>query len=165
MMRETIPIDRRTVVQTLGAFVGGGAFVGSATARPRNYNVHLTGDVHGLDTNAQGQANFQYRSDSVEFELIVSNIEDVVMAHIHLDEVLGPISVWLHDFGSGSPDPVDGRFDGVLSKGTITDAEVGGPIDTVEELVEEFEAENAWVNVHTKSNLGGELGGRIQSRQ
>lgn len=163
--RET---SRRRFVSTLGlgglALSGAGVAVGSARARPRNFGTHLSGDAHGLDTDAQGQVTFQLRDGELRFALIVANIENVLMAHIHIGGVLGAISVWLHDFETASPDLLAGRVSGPISSGTITDDDVGGPIDTVEELVAEIDAGNAFVNVHTDAFPGGEIGGRIEAR-
>ena len=158
-------VTRRNTIVASGMIVAGSQVIGTASAQPRNFNIHLTSDAHDdPDTNAQGQVNFQLRNGELKFKLIVANIEDVLMAHIHLDEVLGPVSVWLHDFDTGAPDPIEGRVNGVLSEGTITDDEVGGPIDTVDELVDEIDHGNAWVNVHTVAFPGGEIGGRIRAR-
>lgn len=156
---------RRNALRAGSVLLAGATFVGVTSARPRNFNTHLTSDAHeGSDTNAQGQANFQLRDGQFGFKLIVANIEDVTMGHIHLDAVDGPVSVWLHDFATAAPDPVEGRVNGVLSEGTITDDEVEGPIETVGELVDEIDAGNAFVNVHTDAFPGGEIGGRISAR-
>ena len=160
---------RRNALRATGAILAGSAIVGtgSAASSPRNFSAHLTGAAHDLgreDTLARGQANFQARGDTVDFRLLVANVEDVTMGHIHHDSVTGPVSVWLHDFDSGAPALVAGRVDGVLATGTITDDEVGGPIDSVAELVDEIDAGNAFVNVHTQEFGGGEIGGQIRPR-
>ena len=158
---------RRAMFKTGALVLTGSAFIGTANARtrPRNFNTHLTSDAHDEpETNAQGQVNFQLRDGELRFKLIVANIDDVLMGHIHLDHVLGPVAVWLHDFDTGAPSLVEGRVNGVLAQGTITDDEIGGPIDTVDELVGEIDDENAWVNVHTEDFPGGEIGGLIRAR-
>ena len=158
-----LPIRRRTVLTTTGTVLGGVAATNTVSARPRNFNLHLTSNAHDeVDTNAQGQANFQLRDGELNFKLIVANIQDVSMAHIHLEEVAGPVSVWLHDFDTGAPALIEGRVNGVLSRGTITDEDVAGPIDTVDDLVDEIDDANAWVNVHTEAFPAGEIGGRIR---
>lgn len=147
----------------------GTAFVGTVSARPRRFNTHMTSEAHDLDTNAQGQVNFQLRNGKLHFKLIVANMTNVTAAHIHLDDdVLGRVAVWLHDFDTESGELVEGRVNGVLAEGIITDAQVGHAaeedVDTVDELVAEIDADEAWVNVHTAELPGGEIGGRITAR-
>jgi hypothetical protein len=68
----------------------------------KNFRAHLSGDeeVPAVDTRAQGQAIFQLSRDgmTLHYKLIVANIEDVLMAHIHLAPAgeNGPIVVWLY---------------------------------------------------------------------
>lgn len=156
---------RRSAIKATGVLLGGSAVIKTASARPRQFTAQLSTDAHeDSQTNARGQVGFQTRSDGLRFKLIVANIEDVTMAHIHLDEVLGPVAVWLHDFDTGAPSLVEGRVNGVLSEGTITDDDVIGPIITVGDLIDEIDAGDAWVNVHTQAFPGGEIGGLIQAR-
>ena len=59
------------------------------SARPdNNFRTRLTGaeEVDPVDTNAQGQAIFKVPADgeSISYKLIVANIDDVLMTHIHL---------------------------------------------------------------------------------
>lgn len=160
---------RRQLITTGTLLATGSAIAGTASARPRVFTTGLDGEAHDIDTTARGQALFKLRGDSLTFKLIVANIEDVLMAHIHLDDdVIGPVAVWLHDFDTEAPAPVDGRVNGILSQGAITDEHVGqaaaGDVDTVADLIDEIDAGNAWVNVHTDAHPGGQIGGRIQPR-
>jgi len=152
---------------TTGAIVatGGIAAQVGAMQRPRTFTAHLSPAAHGHDdVRSRGQATFHLGDDGLKFRLIVANIHDVTMGHIHLDHVLGPVTVWLHDFDTGGPLHVPGRVNGVLAEGVITDDEVDGPLDTVDELVTEIDDANAFVNVHTVEHGGGEIGGQIHAR-
>ena len=161
----TTNTTRRAALITGGLVVSGAVFAGVASATPRNFGAHMTTDAHEEpDTNAVGQVTFQLRNNKLSFRLIVANIQDVTMGHIHLEDVGGPVSVWLHDFETASPSLIEGRVNGVVATGTITDEEVGGPIDTVADLVDEIDNENAYVNVHTEAFPGGEIGGQIHAR-
>ena len=136
-----------------------------AQSRPSTATAHLSGAAHDLDrtdTRARGQTIVQVRGDEARFRLNVANIEDVLMAHIHLESVTGPVSVWLHDFETKAPLPIAGRVSGVLASGTITDDDVSGPIDSVSELLDEILAGDAFVNVHTEAYPGGEIGGQLR---
>ena len=123
-----------------------------------NWSEHLSGDfeVPVRDTQGQGQAIFHLSSDgtSLEYKLIASNIENVFMAHIHRGAPTenGPIVVWLAP--STAPvagPPGGGRTDGVLAKGTITAANLVGPLagQPLSALVELMNSGRAYANVHT----------------
>jgi hypothetical protein len=77
---------------------------------------------------ARGTAIFHLSADgsSLDYQLNVANIENVVASHIHVGAVgaNGPVSVFL--FG---PAPAGGgRLDGVIASGTITAANFVGPL-------------------------------------
>jgi hypothetical protein len=137
---------------------------------PVNFRAHLDvaqevpePDVEG---NPRGQAIFQLSRDGSElhYKLIVANIENVIMAHIHLGPVgeTGPVVVWLYPDGP-PPQEIPGRFDGVLAEGTITSENLVGPLAgaTLADLIDEIQAGNAYVNVHTVQNPPGEIRGQI----
>jgi hypothetical protein len=107
----------------------------AALAATRNFRTHLSGalEIPGpIDTKAQGQAIFQLSKDgkSMSYKLIVANIENVTMAHIHLIEQpngTGRVVVWLYPLAR-SPQEIPGRFQGVLGEGVITQADLVGPL-------------------------------------
>jgi len=136
-----------------------------------NFRAHLAGrnEVPAVNTRAQGQAIVQISRDesSIDFKLIAANIEDVTQAHIHCGAagVNGPVVAFLYGFG-----PVVSP-DGVLSQGTLTAADViprpdsdacpGGLADFAD-LVARIRAGDAYVNVHTLDNPGGEIRGQLR---
>jgi hypothetical protein len=153
------------------------ATVGTAWAVNRNYAVHLTGDeeVPVRVSGAQGQAIFHLSKDgtALEYKLIVANIENVVAAHIHVGPagVAGPVVAFLY----GNAPAAGGRTDGVLAEGTITAANLIGPLAgrTLSDLIAAMESGNAYVNVHTNDGIdpintgpgdfpGGEVRGQIK---
>jgi hypothetical protein len=141
-----------------------------ADAPDRAFMARLSGadEVPGVETDAWGHAVFNLSNGGTElrYRLIVHNIVDVRMAHIHLAPagVNGPVVVWLYP-DAPPPQLIPGRFDGVLGKGTITAANLVGPLSgmTLEDLLAEMSAGNAYVNVHTVENPGGEIRGQIGS--
>lgn len=142
---------------------------GKAHARmQQNFRTHLKGgnEVPAVETNAQGQATFQVSADgtSIHYKLIVSNIENVLMSHIHNARagVNGGVVVWLYP-SAPPPQLIEGRFQGVLAEGTITEDDLVGGLagQSLEDLIEEIEAGNAYVNVHTTQHPGGEIRGQI----
>jgi len=145
--------------------------VGVAAAETLNFRAHLSGSYQipvMVDTMAQGQAIFQYSDDgSISYKLNVANIQNVRMAHIHLLPATGsgngPILAWLYP----SQPPamkIDGRFDGTLARGTITqsDLQFSGVSDlTMEQLKAYIENGQTYVNVHTDQFPAGEIHGPI----
>jgi hypothetical protein len=164
----------------------------------KNHNTHLSGDQEVLippppagtptpaDSRAQGQANFKVSSDgqSVEYQLIASNINNAFMAHIHcgVPGTNGPIVVWLYPSTDPVPGPTGGgRHDGVLAEGTFTAANViarpdsaacPGGVSSLADLLAKIQAHGTYVNVHTNDGVdpagtgpgdfpGGEIRGQL----
>jgi CHRD domain len=135
------------------------ALIAAATAGiNRNWSEHLSGDfeVPIRDTQGQGQAIFNLSPDgsSLDYQLIASNIENVFMAHIHQGTPVenGPVVVWLYPSTTPGPGPAGaGRTDGVLAEGTITAANLVGPLagQPLSALVEIMNTGRAYANVHT----------------
>ena len=125
-----------------------------------------SGEVPGNDSRAQGQTIFALSEDGTElhYKLIVANIENVLMSHIHVAPagVNGGIVVWLYP--SAPPASlIPGRTDGILAEGVITDADVVGSLagTGIAGLLAEIRAENTYVNVHTSQFPPGEIRGQI----
>ena len=136
----------------------------STLAANRNFAVHLSGDqqVPPVDTNAQGEAIFHLSKDGtmLDYKLIVANIDNVTASHIHLGApgTNGPVVAFLY----GGP-PIQGTFSGVLAEGTITAADLKGPLAgmSLSDLLTAMESGNTYVNVHTTAHPGGEIRGNI----
>lgn len=134
----------------------------------RNFVAHLSGgeEVPAADTLARGNAVFQLNKEGsqLRYRLIVANVENVTMAHIHLAPAgaNGPVVAWLYP--SAPPASlIPGRFDGVLATGVITAADLRGPLagQPLSALVDAMLAGDAYVNVHTLQYPGGEVRGQI----
>ena len=140
-----------------------------ANASGRTFVATLSGaeEVPPAATRARGQAWFRLSADGseVEYRLIVANIENVTMAHIHLASagMNGPVVAWLYPAGP-PPTLIPGRYQGVLAEGTITNTNLVGPLAglSLEDLVTELAAGNAYVNVHTSQFPPGEVRGQIR---
>jgi hypothetical protein len=162
---------RKSIIVVLGALLVLAVATSVVSgASPRTFVAPLNGAEEvlpdgtiGVDTRARGVAIFQLSRDgtSLSYRLIVSNIENVTMAHIHC--CAGPganagVVVWLYPDGP-PPQPTPGRHDGVLATGTITSADVIGM--SLAELVDEIRAGTAYVNVHTSQVPSGEIRGQL----
>jgi glucose/arabinose dehydrogenase len=142
----------------------------------RHFAARLTGseEVPARETRAQGHASFQLSKDGTElsFRLVAANIANVVGAHIHLAPA-GENGAVVVNLLPVAPD--GGRFSGVLATGTITAADLVGPLagQPLSALVEAMAAGDAYVNVHTDDGEppadtgpgdfpGGEIRGQIR---
>jgi hypothetical protein len=170
----------RVLIVSVAAFValiGASAAIWAAPPVSKNFNTHLSGgeEVPPRDTMAQGQANFKVSNDatSIGFKLIVSNIENVVAAHIHCGAagVNGPVGVTL--FSGGIPGA--GGSHGILAQGEITAPDAGNGCGwvTIRDVIDAMLSGDAYVNVHTNDGLeppnsgpgdfpGGEIRGQIR---
>ena len=142
----------------LGLFAVGLVSVAAAAAGlNHNWSEHLKGDaeVPPRDTKAQGQVILRLSDDetALGYKLIASNIENLVAAHIHIGTPIenGPIVAFLY----GNVPPGGGRHDGVLAEGTITAANLVGPLagQPLSVLLSHIRAGNAYVNAHTNDGV------------
>jgi hypothetical protein len=161
----------------------------SANASGSNFGTPLSSDEEVMPegvvntSSAVGNAIFKLNADGTElsYKLIVANIENVFMAHIHSAPagVNGPVVAWLYPSTAAAPGPTGaGRIQGVIANGTITAADLlVGPLagEPLSSLVELLENDGAYVNVHTNDGTGdentgpggfpgGEIRGQIEHR-
>lgn len=178
-LMEEIDPTRRSALKAL-ALLGAGAAggTGSAAARAGNssqedrsddeFYVALLTPQEDVESNAYGAAVAQRRQEAVKFVLHVVNLRDAFMAHVHEDEPLGPIAVWLYEFETQADRLEEGRFTGLLDVGTITDdvIETGradeAESESVDDLLEKMAAGEAYVNVHTEQYPDGAVAGRLR---
>jgi hypothetical protein len=121
------------------------------------FRAQLTGaeEVPPNTSRAHGNVDVVVgdQGDSLEFKLRVGNIENVVAAHIHLGlpGMNGPVVAQLY----GPVAPGGGRAPGRLADGTITAADLVGPLagQPRSALLLEIQAGNAYVNVHTNDGV------------
>lgn len=142
-----------------------------ATAK-RTFTAHLNSsnevNANGVDSQGQGQVIFTLSKDGTEihYKMIVANIEDVTVAHIHcgIEGLNGPPVVFL--FGPSAPVTINGN----LVEGTFTAADViarpssaacVGGLATFDDLVERLGDGSLYVNAHTPTYPGGEIRGQI----
>lgn len=121
-----------------------------------------------VESRARGVSTFRLSRDgqALHYQILVNRLENVTMAHIHIAPAgaNGPVAVWLYPDGP-PPMLIEGRTDGVLARGTITDARVIGPLagQGLEGLLEALRDGRAYVNVHTSRYPAGEIRGQVKS--
>ncbi|PYO05977.1 MAG: hypothetical protein DMD30_13415, partial [Gemmatimonadetes bacterium] len=96
---------------------------------------------------------------TVDFRLIASNIDNIIMSHIHCGAAgtNGPIRMWLYPGTpgpTGAPGPSGtGPHNGVLASGTFSPTGVVCPDGTP--LLNAMRAGLTYVNVHTNDGVDG----------
>lgn len=169
---------RRNVLKTgatLGVGMGAlGTGVGSAqtTTRMTGSPSFSTGEMTGenqpknVETNATGVAMFMQAGENVRYVLLVSKLEDVTEAHIHMGKKgqSGSVVVWLYPSSKATEGrQFSGEFNGVLASGTFNSSDLVGPLKgtSLEQLASIIQTGEAYVNVHTKQYPEGEIRGVI----
>lgn len=120
-------------------------------------NLTGAGEVPPVTTTATGTAEFEVFSNlpGIYFKLSVSGIDSVIASHIHGPASAtenAPVIVPLYSGAATGP-----GVTGVLAQGVINAASG----ITVDSLVALLRSGNAYVNVHTKANAGGEIRGQV----
>ena len=148
----------------LGLVLAVAAAGGANNGNGRSYSATLSGaeEVPMVDTDASGRATFQAIKNGtlLNYQLRVKDIEGVTQAHIHLGApgTNGGVVAFLFGFDA---EGMSGN--GKLATGKITDADLIGALSgmTIADLITQIEAGNAYVNVHTFANPGGEIRGQV----
>jgi len=116
-----------------------------------------------VTTTATGTAEFTYVADipALFYRIDVAGIDSATLAHIHGPaDVNTPAGVIVNLF-TGPAKPLG--FTGTLAQGVV--GGVGAPVGmTQDSLLVLLRNGNAYVNVHTRVNGGGEIRGQV-SRQ
>ena len=140
---------------------------------PRIFDAILSGDaeVPPVETPANGTFDLSLEGDTLTYNLLVIDIPDITrfpeQAHIHIGPAddNGPVVAFLfgavESAGAGEIDAA--AFHVFRAQGTLVAAELIGPLEgmTIADLVAEIEVGNAYVNVHSEANPGGEVRGQI----
>ena len=133
-----------------------------------NFRAHLSGDqeVPVRETSATGQAIFQLSKDGKElsYKLIVANLDNISMSHIHVAPAgtNGGVVVWLYP--SAPPAMlIPGTTNGILKQGVITQANLVGSLagHELSDLIDLMIDDRTYVNIHTSQFPGGEIRGQI----
>jgi hypothetical protein len=127
------------------------------------FTADLSGDdeLPPVDTNATGIATFQTNGNTMNYQLSVSDLNNVTAAHIHRGDAdhNGKVVASLYSNMSTGPK------NGLLSQGTITTSNLRGPLagHPLSDLIDIMDNGTAYANVHTKDFPLGEIRGNIES--
>jgi CHRD domain len=142
-------------------------FVDPASVQQQRFAAALLGsnEVPQVNIEGLGVANFQLSADgkSLDYQINVTNMNNVMGAHIHSGKQgeNGPVVADL--FNTNMSRPPAGIVNGQLSNGTITSADLNGPLagKQISDLVNLIKIGGAYVDIHTTQNQNGEVRGQI----
>jgi hypothetical protein len=128
---------------------------------PERFDAILTGAnerPNPTTSTATGTAAFEVSGNSVKFTINVAGITDATAAHIHNGSgtVAAGVAVGLFANAAGT-----GALTGNLTSGTFTASNIGIATISLDSLLVLMRTKNAYVNVHTKTNPGGEIRGQL----
>jgi len=184
-MLQTRPRTLSAMLALVATVVIAGSVLAASSFKNTSTSLSGGAEVPVRDTHARGAAHLKLSADgsSLEYTLVASNIDNVIMAHIHLQPpgtdpgaANGGIVVWLHPSTAVGPpaDPGGGSQDGILARGTITAANLTGALagQPLSALIAAIESGLTYVNVHTNDGMapdntgpgdfpGGEIRGQL----
>jgi hypothetical protein len=144
----------------------GNATTSSTIAGTQSFVAGLDGgqEVPPVATQATGTLNLTVTPDQerVWYVLKVTDLSDLTIARLRQGsegqqgEIIATIT----------PDTSKkGSFTGVVAEGTLTEADLTGPLKgkTIKDLVALMKADQVYVNVGTSSNYGGEIRGQVEA--
>ena len=111
-----------------------------------------SGEVPPVQTTAAGSATLTISGDAITYTINVTDMENAVVAHIHIAPPGQNGPVRLNLCGTGAPVPPCTSGTGVLASGT-NGVTVGDPPITFDSLVSAMRAGNTYVNVHTDDGV------------
>jgi hypothetical protein len=131
---------------------------GSSTAPgSKQYVANLSpaNEVPAKTTTGTGVVTFVDNGTSIDWTMTLTNMLNVTASHIHAPSAAGVnASVIINLFIPNQP-PATGTLNGIVARGSITNANNAGvSLDSLRVL---FNNGNAYVNVHTAVNPGGEI--------
>ena len=138
-----------------------------------NFTADLSGanEVDPVTTPATGTATLSVDGDQLTYTIDVTDLQNALVAHIHIAPAGENGPVRLNLCGTGDPQPACTSGTGVLATGT-NGTTVGDPPITFDSLLSAMRTGGAYVNVHTSAadctagqpgcNPGGEIRGQIE---
>ncbi len=139
-----------------------------------SFTATLSGanEVPPVATPATGTAILSVSGQQITYTVNVTNLQNALVAHIHIAPTGENGPVRLNLCGTGDPQPACTSGTGVLATGT-NGTTVGTPPITFDSLLSAMRTGGAYVNVHTNvtgctpgnpgCNPGGEIRGQVEA--
>lgn len=131
----------------------------------KRYVANLNAAAEGgtVTSPGSGVVTFEDKGDLITWSMTLTNITNVTQSHIHLGAAnnpptAGPVIINLF-LPNRAPGNEIGTVNGLVAEGTITNA--NSPNVKLDSLRVLFNNGNAYANVHTAANPGGEIRDQI----
>ena len=138
-----------------------------------NFHIRLSGNqqVPAIDTDAFGFASvrFIHNGTALNFRVVVCNIANVTLSHIHVGAAGTNGPVVIHFFDQPLAPFSSSHGCHTLAEGTrtqsdlVTHSDSTPPINNWDDFVRALFAGNTYVNVHTSAHPVGEIRGQLVS--
>ena len=113
-------------------------------------------------TTATANVTFTDEGTDILWTMAVSNITNVTASHIHLGSTAVASGPVIFNLYLPIRPPETGTLNGVVMQGTITNA--SNPSISLDSLRVLMNNGNAYVNIHTTANPGGEIRDQIRAQ-
>ena len=163
MRRRTVGIAAGIVGAAAVAFVV--ASCGDSTA-PKNKtyvaNLSPANEVPPKTTTGTGVVTFTDLGSEIDWTMTLNGVTNVIASHIHAPAAAGANASVIINLYLPIRPPETGTLTGIVAKGSITNA--ANPAVSLDSLRTLFNNGNAYVNVHTTANPGGEIRDQVHPR-
>ena len=159
-MRRTVGITTGLTAAVLLSLVALGC--GSSTdVKAKTYVANLSpaNEVPTKTTTGTGVVTFVDEGTDILWTMELTNMTNVTVSHIHGPALTGVNGNVIFNLFFPNQPPPTGTLNGLVAQGTLTNAYNSGvSLDSLRVL---FNNGNAYVNVHTVANPGGEIRDQI----
>jgi CHRD domain-containing protein len=139
---------------------------GSSSSNRFVANLIGASEAPPVSTSATGTATITLDGSTMNYTITASGLStNAVAAHIHVGPpgVAGPVVVPFSNFPSSTAPSTTGSFT-AANIVNPTNPPLNPPVATMDDLVAQMRAGNAYVNIHTSSNTGGEIRGQLAAQ-
>ncbi len=164
MRRNVSTLAIGLVATTIAAAVA--TSCGSST-EPKNKtyvaNLSPANEVPQKTTTGTGIVTFTDLGSEIDWEMTLNNVPNVIASHIHAPAPAGVNASGIINLFIPNTPPATGTLTGLVARGSITNANnTSVSLDSLRVL---FNNGNAYVNVHTSANPGGEIRDQVHPAQ
>lgn len=164
-MRRTVGIAAGIIAAAVIGIVGVSCDDDPTAPTPPTYvsNLNAANEGTGITSAATGVVTYVDLGTQIDWTMTLNGLTNMTVSHIHrgsatnVGPTAGPVIINL--FFPNRP-PETGTLTGFVAAGTITNANNSGI--TLDSLRVLFNNGNAYTNVHTVANPGGEIRDQIR---